>query len=907
MPRLSLRCLCLVAFCLICPVASRAQQFEFFPGGTYDPAVPTPESVLGYPIGTYHTNYAGLERWLAALKNSPRVRLSEYGRSYEKRVLHLVIISSPENLARLDAVRDAMRRLSDPRTTTSAEAERIAREFPAVAWMNYANDGNESAAFEAAIQTSYQLAAGTDEKTRTILDRLVVIINPAHNPESHERFVAWYNSVQMGRTGSPDPHAAEHHAPWGMSTNNNHYQIDLNRDAFFGTQIETQAIVRAFGEWNPAVFVDHHGETKNMFFPPPAEAINLNVTANQLDWMNRYGNAIGAAFDARGWSYYRGGRFDLFYAGFWDSWPTLNGAIGMTFETDGGGRNGLAMEREDGTTLTLRDGVVHHFTATMATLELTAGNKEQRLRDLYEYKRSAIDEGRREPMKQVVLLPGKDATRAAMLVDTLRAQRIEVMRARSPIKLTKAHSFFGGEAVAREIPAGAYVISMAQPQKRLARAILEPDPEFRKEFLENEERKKRRSMLTGDRHRDGFYDTTAWSLPILYGVEAWWAEDEAAGSGLERVEGEIALPRAETVRSSYGYLISPESFGSMRLVARLLSEGFNAAVATEPFRLSGRDFPRGSIILRAERNPETLYDRIVALAAEAKAEVLGLNSARVEAGPDFGEDPYVELRAPRIAVVTGEPTDERAYGAAWFTLEERLGMPFTPIRMEQLKSAPLGRYQVIIFPHGSPAEYQEMLGEGGVARLKRWMEEGGTLVLIKGAAAMATRREVEWTRSRLKRGEAAVGLFFDEPGAATVTVTEEEREKDEGKKEVREVDLARTSGALLRVKVDAEHYLGYGYNGDIGATIASNYAFTISGSGRSVAAFPDQRVLRLGGFIWPEAQAALARSPYLWREGIGRGQAILFADDPNFRATQLSTMRLFWNAVLLGPSFVNWR
>ncbi len=912
----------IVAFlCMAVTSITRAQKFEFFPGGTYDPAVPTPESVLGYPIGSYHTDYAGLERWLVALKASSRVRIVQYGRSVERRPLYLIIISTPENLVRLEAVKEGMAKLADPRTTNDTEAARIATSLPAVAWMNYANDGNESAAFEAAIQTSYQLAAGTDETTRLILERLVVIINPAHNPESHERFVAWYNSTQVGTTGTADPAAAEHHAPWGLSTNNNHYQIDLNRDAFFITQPETAAIIKAFNEWNPIVFVDHHGQTKNMFFPPPAEAINLNVTAEQVDWMNRYGNAIGEAFDQRGWSYYRRGRFDLFYAGFWDSWPTLNGAVGMTFETDGGGNKGLSYEREDKTILTLRDGVLHHFAATMATLKLTAENKDQRLRDFYQYKKSAIEEGRREAMKQVVLLPGKDETRAAMLVETLQKQRIEVYRASAPIKLAKAVSYLGGPAAAREVPAGSYIIPMAQPQKRLARAILELEPQFREEFLKNEERKKRRAELLGERARDGFYDTTAWSLPILYGVEAYWAEDPVVMSKMTRIDGPMKPEIKPVERATYAYLFSSESFGSMRLLAQLLKENFNTAVATEPFRVAGRDFPRGSIIARVERNPERLHERINALAAETGVEIIPLNSARVEAGPDFGEDPFVELKTPRIAVVTGEPTDERAYGATWFTLEQRLGLGFTAIKTGQLKSSPLGRYDVIIFPHGSPAEYQEMLGESGIARLKRWAEDGGTLILIKGAAAFATRKGVEWTSSTLKRHQARVRLFFEEaaepaksdapvpsgsevrPPADKSAQSTAGTAQDDSKPPTREMELVRTSGALLRVKIDSEHFLGFGYSGDVGATVLSNYAFTISRQGKNVAAYPEEEAVRLAGFVWPEARKALAKSLYLWQERMGRGQVILFADDPNFRATQLSTMRLFCNAVLLGPSF----
>jgi hypothetical protein len=912
---------------------AQAQRFEYFPGGTYDQGIPAPASVLGYEIGTYHTDYAGLERWLGAIQKSERVRVMRYGASEEKRPLYLIVISSPANLAKLDAIKAGMAKLADPRSTNDAEASRLASELPAVAWMNHANDGNESAAFESAIQTSYQLAAGTDPVTTQIIDRLVTIVNPAHNPESHERFVTWYNSVQVTPPGTADRQAAEHHAPWGMSTNNNHFQIDLNRDAFFQTQIESQQLAQAFGAWNPVVFVDHHGQTKNMFFPPPAEAINLNVTPNQLDWMNRYGDEIGEAFDRHGWSYYRRGRFDLFYAGFWDSWPTLNGSVGMTFETDGGGSRGLAWSREDGTILTLRDGVVHHHTGTMAVLKLTAANKEQRLRDFYQYKKSAIEEGQKEEMKAVYLLAGRDEARARELVGLLQRQRIEVYRTAAPGKIARAFGYFVGTATTREAPAGTYVVPLAQPQKRLAKALLEIEPAFTREFLENERRKKERAELVGERPRDGFYDTTAWSLPLLYDVDAFWSGSAPDLSAMIRVT--VATPAtagtapSQANRARYAYAFRNDSSAAMRTAAQLLNEGFNLAVATEPFTAAGGPFPRGSLIARVERNPESLHARIDQLASGGtEPTMVRLNSARVQSGADLGEDPMVELVKPRLAVITDEPTDDRSYGAAWFTLERRLGYPFTALKTEMVRSADLARYDVIIFPHGAPAAYQDLLGEAGLTKLRRWTQDGGTLVLMKGAAAMATRKGIEWTGSTLKRDQASIRLFFEQPSAGSErrpqdskparpaaadtktgstpesnTSGDTKAPPDDQPPLTRDIDLARTPGAILRVKVDPQHFLGYGYERDTAATVQSNYAFTISRTAQNVAAFPDAASVKLAGFMWPEVQDAMAKTLFAWVEPAGRGNVILFAEDPNFRATQLSTLRMFFNAVFLGPSF----
>ena len=146
-----------------------------------------------------------------------------------------------------------------------------------------------------------------------------------------------------------------------------------------------------------------------------------------------------------------------------------------------------------------------------------------------------------------------------------------------------------------------------------------------------------------------------------------------------------------------------------------------------------------------------------------------------------------------------------------------------------------------------------------------------------------------------------VRLFFDEADTAAAAGGRAGRDSSAAPR--RDMELVRTAGAILRVKVDPQHFLGFGHVGDVAATVSGSYAFTISRDGQNVAAFPAERELRLAGFMWPEARRAMARSLYAWTEPTGRGQTILFADDPNFRATQLSTTRMFFNAVVLGPAF----
>ena len=151
--------------------------------------------------------------------------------------------------------------------------------------------------------------------------------------------------------------------------------------------------MRSFFEWNPQVLVDHHGQPSQFFFPPAALPINPNLPQPATNkWLDIFGRANAAAFDRNKWDYYVRDIFDLFYPGYWDSMPSLNGAIGMTYETDGGGFKGLRWTRDDGTIVTLRSAIAKHFVASMTTLETVSKNKQSRLQDFYDFRRDGLND-----------------------------------------------------------------------------------------------------------------------------------------------------------------------------------------------------------------------------------------------------------------------------------------------------------------------------------------------------------------------------------------------------------------------------------------------------------------------------------------------------------------------------------
>ncbi len=932
------------------PSPAGAQEFDFYAHGPYRSTVARPDSLLDYQPGEFHTNYGNMLDVIYGIASAAedRVRVFEYGRSVEGRPLLLVIISAPQNIARLEEIRTTVTSLRDPRSVSAQQAAEIARTTPAIGWMNYANDGNESAAFEAAIQVVYQLAAGEDTMTQAILENVVTVITPALNPESHERHVEWYNAFGKGDSA----HAAlEHEAPWGMSTNNNHYQIDLNRDVLGITQRETQAIVAAYHQWSPQVFVDYHGQTTQFFMPPPMLPINASLPAEQIiRWTEIYGRANGAAFDRYSWNYYVRDVFDLHYPGYWDSWPSLNGATGMTYETDGGGARGYRWARDDGTVVTFRDGIAKHFTASLATLRATAQHRESRLRDFHEFFRSGMNEfAAARSWKRFVIEPGADPERAVRLVELLLRHGIEVSVATSAFSSRAAHNYVSGRSARREFPAGSYFIDLAQPQARLIDALLAPDSEIDEEFVEEQLQKRALNARRGSearKERFEFYDITGWSLPISFGVEAHWLEDATPVPGSPvRVEFDEearpwrppaftpvhdlrALPQSLRAAVDGGvrggqartaYVFRYDRNASARLLVALMNEGFRVAVSDGPLNAGGKSYPRGSLVVRVSRNPETLHERIAELASRFGVPVDAINTAYSDEGSTgVGGNAIETLRAPRVAVAAGEGVNDRAYAHTWYTLEQEFGLPFTALRLEELRRVPLSNYNVIILPSGSPDGYTRILGESGAEALRDWVRGGGVLVGFAGAAEYLAGSDLEFTSARL------VGRDDDEDDDDDDGDGEDDGDRDGEGEEGEEGELPPDRGALMpplvspsggekgplsvpgtmfRATLDLTHPLTFGYEESSIAVLVSGADFYHpSKDGSTPVAFVGSD-LRLAGFVWPgNTEKFLQNTAWVVDEPLDSGRVILFADDPNFRLLWPSLSRLFLNAILIAPT-----
>ncbi|MGA3243348.1 MAG: M14 family metallopeptidase [Bacteroidota bacterium] len=847
---------------------------DFYPGGTYDPKVVAPEAVLGYHIGDRFTDYASLHTFFEKLAaSSDRIHRVVYGETNEHRMLQAFIITSPANLARIEEIRQANLKLTDPRILQSkADAEKIIASLPVIVYLSYGVHGNEASSPEAAMAVAYQLCAGTDSRTQSILENAVVIIDPNVNPDGRERYVQWVNSM-LGAKPNLNPSSVEHSEPWpGGRTN--HYFFDLNRDLSWQTQQETRARVRFYRTWMPHVHVDYHEMeySGSYFFFPAAVPVHESLPPEVLKWGKIFGKGNAEAFDKLGLPYYVGERFDMFYPGYGDSWPTFNGATGMTYEQGGGSRASLAVRKPNGQILTLRDRARNHFVTSIATLETSVKNKKERLEDFYSFWLTALSSS--SPIKGYLISDAEDPTRSNQVIETLLRQGIEVHQLTDGLAL-QVQEFFSTKWGKERIPKGTYFVATSQPQGRLVKTLLEPITAVRDTF---------------------FYDVSAWSLPIASGLKAW-ATQSPLPPGSVRIQAP-APPVGRIIgdKQAYAYLIPWQRNNAIQLVWRLLERGYSLSVARRPFETVGQHFVAGTVVAFSGSNNDSLAIDIERLAAEFGVDVYTASTGLTENGVSLGSSFITPMKKANIAIAVGPPVSSNDFGELWFLFERELGIPFTGIRATELADADLSKFDVIILPDAS--SYQAVFDSARTEKLKRWIQGGGVMIGIEGGAQFLMKAKSGITQAANKAEKKE-----DEK-------SKEEKELDKAKKELskrqtlfekEEIDrLGRIPGTIFRVLVDTTHPIGFGVPREIFVFKSDALPLELTESGHNVARFSKDSV-QTSGYVTKEKAQKISEAAYIQDYRIGRGRAVLFAENVTFRRFWSGLEKLLLNSILFLP------
>ena len=109
----------------------------------------SPDEFLGYELGSQFSRYHHVVDYYDYLaeKDKERVKIVEYSTTNEGRKLRVVIVSSSENMANLEAIQE-----NHLKGLQSEETGNIA-----VVWMSYSVHGNESVNTEASMKTTHHL------------------------------------------------------------------------------------------------------------------------------------------------------------------------------------------------------------------------------------------------------------------------------------------------------------------------------------------------------------------------------------------------------------------------------------------------------------------------------------------------------------------------------------------------------------------------------------------------------------------------------------------------------------------------------------------------------------------------------------------------------------------------------
>ncbi len=903
-------------------VFSQEKTMQFFQNSTYETSIQSPDQFLQFPAGERPSRYQEVVDYFTYLTQvSSRVKLVEIGETYEQRKLYFLLVTSIKNLSNIEIIRENIKKLTDPRKLHPIDAKPIYENSPAIVWMGYGIHGDELSSSDAALQVAFQLAAGTDSLTSRLNNELVVCIMPMVNPDGRERYLSQLQQW-TGAVPNSDGENITHAGVWPRGRGN-HYLFDLNRDWVTLVHPETRACSRMILVWNPQVVIDSHemSSSSTYLFSPPTEPLNPNIGQHVKKWWRIFELDQAKAFDQYGWSYYTGAWNDEWYPGFGASWPLFFDAIGILYEQ--ARANGSTIKRSDGTLLTYREGIHHHLVSSLANLQTAASNRKAILTEFYQAKVDWLASMKKKNSPCFLIVPdAKNPTRTFRLIQKLRAQEIEVNMTENAFKVTKAHDYWGNSPVNNSLPAGTFVIPLEQPMGRLAKAILEFDPRIVTSFLEEERKSLEKQQGTK------IYESTGFSMPIAYQLDCFWCEQQPAVKMAPVSELPTLNGFVKNHQAAFGYLIEYNDDRVMNALTWLFNRGFRVRSASTAFEIEGQRYSTGTLLLKNHDNPAELHSAMQELAQQTGIEIIGVNTALSKTGSDLGEDFFVSLSPPRIALVTGEGTDQFNFGAMWHLLDYRMRLRTSLLTLNRFKSVDLTKYNVLILSSTSnPNSYRDALGKTGIEQLKKWIEIGGTLIAIESSAAFLADSTSQISQVRLKQQVLKQLSSFDDAADRETRINQLKIDSllvwegldtsvpasiFQKKSRIDYAELVRLDqwqqlfmprGAILSVELDETHWLAFGAGTKVPVDLYTNYAYLSRLPVQTVGRFSEANRIRICGLLWPEAKTRWAKTAYLTREAKGNGQIILFAGEPTFRGYFHGTEILFLNAVMLGPGF----
>jgi len=816
--------------------------------------VPKPEDELGFKIGTDRkvADMSQIIDYFYKLDNSSgRILVKEVGKTTEGNPFIVAIITSEKNHKNLDKYREYQQLLADPRKISEEDAQKMISEGKAVVMINCSIHASEIGAAQMSMRLAHNLATDSDPATQRILDNVILLLVPMHNPDGIQMVVDWYKKnlgtkFEGGRM------------PWLYHKYVGH---DNNRDWYMFTQVESRLTLLVHNAWHPQVIVDMHqmGSTgPRLFVPPYVDPFEPNVDpilqqqvammgtfmASELTAQGKAGVAHSTRYDAwtpaRAYHHYHGGI------------RILTEAASVKFATP------IMVKPEElqagmteasvkmplpwvGGKWSLGDIVDYDYVAAKAALTNAAGLRKNWLQNFYQVHKKAVDPGR-TPYAFIIPEKQRDLSATLKMMEVLMLGRVEIHRASSPFS-----------ADGHQYPANTFIVFLAQPYGGFAKTLLEVQtyPEIRE---------------TPGGPLKTTYDVVAHTLPLLMDVDVvtvarpFTAETKLMAE-LEKAKGSI-----KRIDTPIGYVWGHATNDDVVALNRLLKKGYTVFWNAEPIENSGKSYPVGSMVVLQKKGLDANIESIV-------------NDLHVEFEA-LKTKPAVKafrLKPVRLGIYKSWTASMDEGWTRWVL--EQYEFPFTSVFDKDIREGSLEKkFDVLLLPDfrsskaivegvsdkDIPQKYAGGIGEVGVKNIKDFVQKGGTLITLNSSAQF---------------GIEHLHLGVQDSAAG---------------KERKDFFIP---GSILKVLNISDHPISYGFGRDTAIFFRRSPVFVVN-EGISVARYPAQPFLSgwINGKDLLVDKSAIVDVPY------EKGRVILFGFPVLYRGQSHGTFRYLFNAIYYGAS-----
>lgn len=815
----------------------------------YNTAIPTPANIIGHEVGEWHVTHDRLVQYAKTVDQaSDRMVLKPLGLTNEGRQQLALIITSAENHQKLEQIRQQHLALSNPDKSTALNTD----DMPVVVWMGYSIHGNESSGANASLLAMYYLAAAQGTAVDALLKNTVIILDPSFNPDGLNRFASWVN-MHKSFTPVADPSAREFNEVW-PGGRFNHYWFDLNRDWLPAQHKESRNRLALYHQWKPNILTDHHemGSNSSFFFQPGVPSrVNPNTPLKNQELTAAIGNYHAKFLDSIGSMYFTKEGYDDFYYGKGSTYPDINGAIGILFEQ--ASSRGHLQETENGL-LSFPFTIRNQFTTTLSTLAAANGLRKQMLNYQRNFFKETIKEAENFPVKAFVFGDAKDKAKTNIFIEMLLRHEVDIYPLQSEMAI-EGKSFK---------PGSAFIIPTAQKQFKIIKTVFEKTFNYKDSL---------------------FYDVTAWTMPLAFGLPYAEIKTPVSYSNAKLLSIEPLKSNFYGSKNAYAFAIKWNAYYSPKVLYRLQQKGVKTKVATKVFKMlvnsKEESFDYGTIVIPTSiqsMGADALEAVIKDAIAETGVDAYALPSGFATDGIDIGSNSFVHLKKPSVMMFGGVGTSATDVGEIWHLMDTRFNVPVSIVDVDRFGSINADKYNVIIMPSGS----YNNLNKNAQDKLKDWIGVGGTLIATEDATKWLSTNG--FTKTVFKSGNAKRDTTLQLPYYLR---SDETRAKD-------------MAGSLFEAKVDLTHPLGYGYTNPSVTIFKSNTLFMDKNNGAydSPVMYTDQPLQ--SGYLYRGYKNVVKNTAAINVDNMGRGRVISMVDNLNFRAFWLGTSKMFMNAIYFG-------